>query len=56
MFDRDRHGGACHRMRYQPARTAPRFATRHDKLAGRYEATVQIGHIDIWLRDLSHRP
>jgi hypothetical protein len=29
------------------------FATRYDKLAVRYEATVQISDIDIWLRDLS---
>jgi transposase len=31
------------------------FATRYDKLAVRYEATVQISDIDIWLRDLSNR-
>jgi hypothetical protein len=31
------------------------FATRYDKLAVRYEATVQISNIDIWLRDLSNR-
>jgi transposase len=31
------------------------FATRYDKLAVRYEATVQITSIDIWLRDLSNR-
>ena len=31
------------------------FATRYDKLAVRYEATVQISDIDIWLRDLSDR-
>ncbi|SNR43056.1 hypothetical protein SAMN06272737_1617, partial [Blastococcus mobilis] len=29
--------------------------TRYDKLAVRYEATVQISDIDIWLRDLSNR-
>ena len=28
------------------------FATRYDKLAVRYEATVQIASINIWLRDL----
>jgi transposase len=31
------------------------FATRYDKLAVRYEATVQITNINIWLRDLSNR-
>jgi transposase len=31
------------------------FATRYDKLAVRYEATVQVSDIDIWLRDLSNR-
>ncbi len=31
------------------------FATRYDKLAVRYEATVQISNINIWLRDLSNR-
>ena len=31
------------------------FATRYDKLAVRYDATVQITNIDIWLRDLSNR-
>ena len=28
------------------------FATRYDKLAVRYEATVQIASINVWLRDL----
>jgi transposase len=28
------------------------FATRYDKLAVRYEATVQVASINIWLRDL----
>jgi transposase len=31
------------------------FATRHDKLAVRCEATAQIANINIWLRDLSNR-
>ena len=31
------------------------FATRYDKLAVRYEATVQISNINIWLRHLSNR-
>jgi transposase len=31
------------------------FATRYDKLAVRYHATVQITNINIWLRDLSNR-
>jgi transposase len=31
------------------------FATRYDKLAVRYDATVQITNINIWLRDSSNR-
>jgi transposase len=31
------------------------MATRYDKLLLRYEATVQITAIDIWLRELSNR-
>jgi transposase len=31
------------------------FATRYDMLAVRYEATVQITNINIWLRDSSNR-
>jgi transposase len=31
------------------------FATRYDKLAVRYDATVHIANINIWLRDLSNR-
>ena len=31
------------------------FATRYDKLAVRYDATVQITNINIWLRDFSNR-
>jgi transposase len=31
------------------------FATRCDMLAVRYEATVQITNINMWLRDSSHR-
>ena len=31
------------------------FATRYDKLAVRYDATVEITNINIWLRDLSNR-
>jgi transposase len=30
-------------------------ASRYDKLAVRYEATVHIATIDTWLRDLSNR-
>jgi transposase len=32
------------------------FATRYDKLAVRYDATVQITNINIWLRDLEVPP
>jgi transposase len=42
-------------MRHQPAQPAPRLRHRYDKLAVRYEATVQITNIDIWLRDPSNR-
>jgi transposase len=31
------------------------FATRYDKLAVRYNATMQVANINIWLRDLSNR-
>ena len=31
------------------------FATRYDKLAVRYDATVEITNINIYLRDLSNR-
>jgi hypothetical protein len=31
------------------------MASRYDKLAVRYEATVHVATIDIWLRDLSNR-
>jgi transposase len=31
------------------------FATRYDMLAVRYEATVQITNINMWLRDSSNR-
>jgi transposase len=30
------------------------FATRYDKLAVRYDATVQITNINVWLHDLSN--
>jgi transposase len=31
-------------------------ATRFDKLAVRYEATIQVAGIDIWLRCLERHP
>ncbi len=38
-----------------PALRNAALATRYDKLAVRYDATVQITNINTWLRDLSNR-
>lgn len=40
---------ACREMRYQPTQRNRAVATRYDKLAVRYEATIQIAAINEWL-------
>ena len=47
---------ACLRTLHEPWHKQHRgFAIRYDKLAVRYDATVQITNINIWLRNLSNR-
>ena len=49
---RQRHAVECRSGLHEQHRSV---ATRYDKLGVRYEATVQVSDIDIWLRDLSNR-
>ena len=46
---------ARRRMAFSELKHHRGFATRHDKLAVRYAATVHVASIDHWLRDLSNR-
>jgi hypothetical protein len=48
-YDMRRQGAASRRVRHQPLKRHRAVASRYDKLAARYEATVLVAVINEWL-------
>ena len=48
-YDMRRQGAARRRVRHQPLKRHRAVATRYDKVAVRYEATVLVAAINEWL-------